>query len=214
MTLRCIVFDLDQTLASTAPILYGSWNAALESVGHAPMTPDEIIALFGPPEHVALRDAVGDADFPAAFDAYMHHYTSHHGQVRAYDGVPELLCEIQSRGIHIGILTGKGRTTTEVTLALLRLRRYISSVLTGDDLAHTKPDPEGLIVIQRRAHATPNQTLMIGDMPSDVEAARAAGVTGIAAMWDCEWPDRLLASDPDQQFDSIAKLRKFILSQM
>ncbi len=206
MTLRCAIFDLDQTVATTASLLYASWNAAIAAVGRPAMSDAEIVALFGPPEWQALRVHVGPADFPAAFDAYLRHYITHHSEVRVCDGIEDVLRDLGARGVFRAMLTGKGRATTEVTLALLGLRAQFDFVVTGDELAQPKPAPEGIELLMRRARATPAETVMIGDLPSDIGAACAAGAQSVAALWACEDPQTLLGAGPSHTAASAEEL--------
>jgi pyrophosphatase PpaX len=211
--LRCVIFDLDQTLGSTAGVLYASFNAALAAAGRPAMTPSEIVGLFGPPEWVALKSTVGGAHFPVAFDAYLRHYIASLPQVRLYDGIREVLEEAGARGIFRGVITGKGRATTEVTLMHLGVRTLLDLVLTADELPKPKPDPGGIHWILNRAGAAPEEALMVGDLPADIEAARAAGVRSGAALWDAEWPERLRAAKPDFIFETVQGLREFLASE-
>jgi HAD superfamily hydrolase (TIGR01509 family) len=210
-----VIFDLDQTIASTASLLYDSWNAAMIAIGRDPVTPEGVIAHFGPPEHVALRRVVGDKDYPAAFDAYLRHYHQHHDSiVKLYDGVADALAWLSKRGARVGMVTGKGRATTEITLTRLGVREHFDMVLTGDELKNAKPDPEGIQRILDQFDLKPSDAIMIGDMPADVESARSAGAQSGAALWDCEWRDRLRASDPDVEFETVAAMRAFLEAEV
>lgn len=213
MPVRSVIFDLDQTIASTAPILYSSWNAAMAAVGREPWTPEQIQSLFGPPEWKALQQMVGERLYAVAFDAYMRHYHAHFSQVRVYPGVRELLAELRARRVHLSLLTGKGRATAEVTLVLLGVRDLFDLVLTGDELPRPKPAPDGIHLALAHAAATPAEALMVGDMVSDVEAARAAGARSAAALWDCEWPERLRGARPDLCFETVQALRDYLMSE-
>lgn len=211
MPVRCAIFDLDQTIAGTARLLYDSWNAAMQALGRPAATDAEVTAHFGPPEWVALKSVAGDS-YPAAIDAYLRHYQANLGQVKVYAGVPELLESLGARGVFRAMLTGKGRATTEITLAHLGLRGHFDTVVTGDEIARPKPHPEGLHLILAHAGCPAGEAVMIGDMPSDIRAAHAAGMRGAAALWDCEWRDALMATRPDLALESVAALHEWLLT--
>jgi phosphoglycolate phosphatase-like HAD superfamily hydrolase len=63
--------------------------------------------------------------------------------------------------------------------------------------------------VMARAGAKANETFHIGDQPEDTEASRAAAVTALGAAWGLEDDSLLVASKPDQIFDSVKKLSKF-----
>lgn len=214
LPLRCAIFDLDQTVAATARLLFDSWNAAMHAIGRPPSTDAEIVALFGPPEWVALREVAGARDYPRAIDAYLRHYHAQHGQVRVFDGIPELLSRLGERHVFRGMITGKGRATAEVTLVGIGLRAHFDLVLTGDELTRPKPAPDGILQMLDDARCPPGDAVMIGDMPADVLCARAAGVRPVAALWDCAWRDEVLALRPGLAFESVAGLRGWIERQI
>jgi HAD superfamily hydrolase (TIGR01509 family) len=183
----------------------------MAAVGRESWTPGQIVELFGPPEHVALRQVVGEENLAVAIDAYLRHYHAHHDQVRVYGGIGELLGDLRGHGIFLGMVTGKGRATTEITLILTGLRGLFDLVLTGDELSHPKPHPEGIERILRAVGCAPSEAVMVGDMSNDVFAARAAGVGAMAALWDCEWPEELRASGPNQEFETVEALSGWLL---
>ncbi len=69
-----------------------------------------------------------------------------------YAGVPEMLTALRSAGYRLGIVTGKGRATWEVSRSLLRQGEW-EVIITDDDVRTPKPDPEGVLLALRQMGA-------------------------------------------------------------
>ncbi|WP_251081456.1 HAD family hydrolase, partial [Frankia sp. Mgl5] len=79
----------------------------------------------------------------------------------------------------LGIVTGKGSNSAEISIAQLQLAPFFPVVITGDDVAEPKPHPEGILLAMKLLQAEPQTTLYVGDSDSDIKAAKAAGVTSV-----------------------------------
>jgi phosphoglycolate phosphatase-like HAD superfamily hydrolase len=90
-------------------------------------------------------------------------------------------------------------------LAQARVDDLLTVRTSKDDAEESKPDPEIVQAALKRAGATTDRTLMIGDTPYDVEAAARAGLPTIALRCGGYWPDRAL-SGAQQIFDDPADL--------
>lgn len=95
-------------------------------------------------------------------------------------GAPELARDLAARGVPLGVVTDNGRACLSVALAAAGLDQVGWHPITRDDVARTKPAPDG-VVAAARALAAGGLIWMIGDSPRDVGAARAAaGLLGAA----------------------------------
>ena len=104
-------------------------------------------------------------------------------QTRPYPGVVEVLKEIHSMNIPMGVCTNKPEAFTRQILEGLGLSGFFSSVVGGDSTSARKPDPEPVLACLRGLVAEPASSLMIGDSVHDVHAAHAAGVTIGVVPW-------------------------------
>ena len=81
----------------------------------------------------------------------------------------------------MAIVTGRPRAEAEYFLSLHGIRHFFRTVVTMDD-APDKPDPAPVRLALERLGAAPEEALMVGDTPSDVIAATAAGVQGFGVL--------------------------------
>ncbi len=206
---------MDGTLTRTNELIFASFNHVASKYAGKTLTPREIISLFGPPEEVAIAKVVGDRDASAAMEDLCSYYQSHHRSLASlHDGVEDVLCFLQARKVRLAVFTGKGRRTTGITLNELRIAKYFDLVVSGNDVRHHKPHPEGIQHVLHAFNVRPREAVMVGDSVSDARASRAAGVRMAAALWDSYDRERLLQTLPDLRFFHVAEMLTWFRSQL
>ncbi len=212
-TIDAIVFDFDGTLADTLPLITASWNVALRDFLPRPATVEDVVARFGPTEENMLRAYLRDHDAPTIDDAiecYFAHYRGAHELAQPFAGVSEMLHQTRARGYKCGLMTGKARRAAEITLELLGWQNEFEVIVTGDDIARTKPDPEGIQKALQVLAVRPERAIYVGDMDFDIAAARAAGCHAFAAGWNAHDAASLRATKPDAWLDEPEDLWRFL----
>jgi 2-phosphoglycolate phosphatase len=195
---RAVIFDLDGTLADTFALIVSSWNAAVSGPMGRTYAPEEVIARFGLPEHGMIRRELdGHPGADEADDVFHRHYEAEHGMVSAFPGVDAMLRAIRAAGIPMGVMTGKGRRTLDITLEKLGWTDLFGSTVTGDDVTNQKPAPDGIRKVADELGVPASGCLYVGDSPVDIQAGKAAGMTSVAAAWHAHYRDRLRAEQAD-----------------
>jgi phosphoglycolate phosphatase-like HAD superfamily hydrolase len=149
-----LLFDLDGTLIDTYHLYLESYRRALTPhLGRAP-THAEIIARRPSSERRFLAEWIGEEQANSCHATMREHYAALHGALGkgVYAGVPEMLTALRSAGYRLGIVTGKGRATWEVSRSLLRQGEW-EVIITDDDVRTPKPDPEGVLLALRQMGA-------------------------------------------------------------
>lgn len=208
--ISCVIFDLDGTLTHTNPLIFASFNHVARRYLDKTFLPEEIVSLFGPPEEVAIAKLVGTDAAEEAMNEFCAYYAEHHDVLaRLYEGVKEVLAFLRQHHLLLSLFTGKSRRTTYITLNAFGLAPFFAGVVTGNDVVCHKPSGEGIQNILQHWDANPQQVIMVGDSPADVEAARDAGVHFAAALWYSYAKGRVLASHPDVTFFSVADMDRW-----
>ena len=206
---RLAILDLDGTLLDTLDDLATAVNLALADVGRPPRTVDEIEGFVGEGVRLLLERAVAPhAELAApALAAWWRHYDRHClDQTRPFDGIPALLTR---SGRHLAVHTNKpGRVARHIFKGLGLLDRFAAVV--GGDEAPRKPDPAGTLELMRRFGARPEDTVFIGDSPTDVRTARNAGVTMVAVTWGFRPRAELRAAGAVHVVDRVAELAPWL----
>ena len=194
---EAVIFDLDGTLADTIPLIVASFNAAVGPVAGKAFSQAEVIARFGPPDTLMLRKEVGDERWADVTEVYHAHYEANHGGVVVFEGVREMLRALRDAGVPMGVMTGKGRRTADITLRALGWEAWFPAVITADEAVRAKPSPDGPLEVARMLGVEAGRCAFVGDAPADIKAGRAAGMTTIAAGWHAVYREKVRALRPD-----------------
>ena len=181
MSIRGVVFDLDGTLANTVPICLEALRRTFLHYAARCYGDNEIRPMFGPTEEGIIRRVVPDrwADAVAMF---LGEYEAAHVACTApFAGVPEVLRELRHHGIQLAVVTGKGRTTTGISLERIGLSGFFDAVLTGSDSGSVKS--ERMLELSAQWCVEPRRLAYVGDMAHDVNEARAVNIVPLAAGW-------------------------------
>ncbi len=186
--IRTVLFDLDGTLADTAPDLAFALNSLLAEAGRPPLPLAQIrpVASHGSPALIQLGFGITHphADYEPLRQRLLAIYLANIArETQLFAGVAELLQEIEQRGLNWGVVTNKPAFLTEPLLAALQLRQRAASVVSGDTLAQRKPHPAPLLLASREAGSEPAACLYLGDAQRDIEAGRRAGMASLIASW-------------------------------
>jgi phosphoglycolate phosphatase len=206
---RGIVFDLDGTLIDSAGDIAAAVNHALVDNGRKPLPMATIRRFVGDGARMLCARAVGlpekHPDVDKVLDSYLAFYLAHPtDHTRWMPQARTVLDEL--RRYRLAIATNKPRSTTDVVLARLGVRSLFSVIAAGGDVMATKPSPEPILFIAKQLGLSPDQLVMIGDGPQDVEAGRRAGCRTIGVQGGFLAPERLIAAQPDVILESLAEL--------
>jgi phosphoglycolate phosphatase len=184
---RAVLFDLDGTLADTAPDLAAAVNWMRTERGLEP-TP---YALLRPTASAGARGMIGAAFGLAPgdegyeelrvqwFERYQSAMAVH---TTLFDGIVDLLDGIVEAGMTWGIVTNKPARFTDPLVPQIGLA-HAGCVISGDTTPHAKPHPAPLLEAARRLELDPTHCWYVGDDLRDIEAGRAAGMVTVACAW-------------------------------
>jgi len=186
--LRGVLFDLDGTLIDSAPDLAGAANRLRAEHGLAPLPLADLRPMVGSGARgmvgVAFGVAPGEPRFERLRDAFLSLYEAGLLELtRPFDGVDDLLGELEAAGIPWGIVTNKATRFTMPIVTGLGLAQRAAVVVCGDTTPHAKPHPEPLFHAARAMGLAPADLVYVGDDLRDAQAAQAAGMTMVAATW-------------------------------
>lgn len=213
--MRAVLFDLDGTLADTAPDLAASIDAMLRGMGRPTRGEDAVRAWIGNGVTALVARALTGAD-DAPVDPVLHAralerfwplYRQHNGRrSRLYPGVREGLEHLGQQGMRLGCVTNKPRAFTLPLLAHLGLGERFSSIVCGDDPTGRKPDPAPLLAAAERLECAVEETLLVGDSSNDVHAARAAGMAVWCVPYGYNHGRDIRDARPDRVIDDLRDL--------
>lgn len=211
MAQRALLLDLDGTIADTLPLIFDAFRHAIAPWTGSMPDDDAIEATFGPPERGCIALLAPTADLDEAERRFFAFYEDgHEGAVRLFDGIAALVERVRRRGWKVAVVTGKSRRTAEFSLRELGLWDRLDLLVSNDDLTRGKPDPEGIMLASARLGIPVDRLLMVGDMPADVEAGRAAGAATAAVTWAAFRPELLRMAGADFVCERVEELAEVV----
>jgi HAD superfamily hydrolase (TIGR01549 family) len=182
--ISAVLFDLDGTLINTKRLYLEAYRRALQPDLGRLLTDAEMLAIGSRTERRVFESFLPAGNGAECMQRFYQHYAELHAShfEGLYPGVAELLQTLRLRGVPLGIVTGKSRRAWEVTAAATELGPF-DVVVVEDDVTQPKPDPSGLHAALIALGRGPTEALYVGDGAHDLQAARAAGILGVAALW-------------------------------
>jgi len=183
---RLVLFDLDGTLADTAPDLAGAVNRMRSARGIAPLPIAELRPLASHGARGLVGRAFGVApEDPGYEDLKQEFFREYESalcvQSALFPSIAETLAEFDTAGVLWGIVTNKIARFTQPLVRALGLADRAACIVSGDTTPYPKPHPAPLLYALDVTGVAANAALYVGDDRRDVEAGRAAGMRTVVA---------------------------------
>lgn len=214
---EAVLFDLDGTLADTAPDLGGVVNILLEQEGRPQKTLEMLRPYTSQGVRGLLKAGFGIDATHAEYDALAQRFLDIYIQrlcleTRLFEGIPELLDRLEAMNLGWGIVTNKRMRFTEPLVKLLQLTPRTNCVVSGDTVAEAKPSPLPVLHACRLLECRPEKTLYVGDDRRDIVAGNAAGCKTVAVSYGYlgdsgpvhSWGADLVIDHPDELAEYLA----------
>ena len=190
------IFDLDGTLLSTLGDLAASCNYALRTNGMPERTIDEVRVFVGNGVKKLMERAVPNGEDNPAFEKtysdFRKHYMVHNlDTTKPYDGVMDLLKELNSRGKKVAVVSNKFYAATQ-ELCRHFFGNLVQVAIGEREDIRKKPAPDTVIEAMRQLGVTTEGAVYIGDSDVDIETARNSGMPCISVLWGFRDRDFLL----------------------
>ncbi|MGE5507592.1 MAG: HAD family hydrolase, partial [Chitinophagales bacterium] len=176
-----VMLDVDGTLINTIDLAVRTLGEALAGLtGCVP--PEEALrsSMHLPTLGTAAAFHPADPDLLAA--RWMEGFRSRFGENYLYEGVREGLAGLREAGFRLAAVTSETREELDHTLAFFGLDSYFDATVAVDEVPRRKPAPDSLLKGLELLGAGPHEALYLGDSPTDLQASRAAGLPGAAAL--------------------------------
>jgi phosphoglycolate phosphatase-like HAD superfamily hydrolase len=183
MPTRAIIFDIDGTLVDSNDAHAKAWLETLEEDGLA-VSFDAVRRAIGMGSDKLLPavvkiDAESDRGKRLAARSGALFKQKFLPSVRPFPQTRELFEKLTSMGLRVGIATSARGDELERLLEVARVRDLVDEHTTSDDVDASKPEPDVVQVALNKLRCRPEQAIMVGDTPYDIQAAAAAGVASI-----------------------------------
>lgn len=185
-TIQTILFDFDYTLVDSSRGATECINAALISLGLAPVRRSAACQTIGLSLQEAFLRLVGH-QYQHLAELFERRFIDHADRVMlAHTSllapVRSTVEQLKQAGFTLGIVSTNLSYRIEALLEREQLRPAFSAITGGEQVTRHKPDPEGLLMTIARLGGVPAQTMYVGDSLTDAETARRAGVSFTAVL--------------------------------
>ncbi|MGN6804749.1 MAG: HAD family hydrolase [Trinickia sp.] len=185
---RGVLFDLDGTLADTAPDLAAAVNKMRVDRGLDMVPLDTLRPLASAGARGLIGGAFGigpeDHGYASMRDEFLANYEADLCiETTLFPGIAELLDVLDARNVRWGIVTNKVGRLTMPLVEQLGLASRAACVVSGDTTPHSKPHPAPLLHAAESLAMRPERIVYIGDDLRDVQAGFAAGMITVAAAY-------------------------------
>lgn len=214
---RACIFDLDGTLADTLRSIAYFGNGTLRAFGLPELDVQLYRYLVGDGAAVlmermlkAANAAPGSVDIAAFRAEYDRRYESEPMRLVApYPGLPELLTDLKSRGMKLGVISNKPDNMV-VFIANALYPSLLDAVHGQLPGVPRKPDPAALLSLAQELDQNPDSILYVGDSGLDMDAGRSAGMDTCGALWGFRGREELMDHGAMFLAEDAAELKEII----
>lgn len=214
--LKAVLFDFDGTLADTYDIIHFAFQGIYKEFLNRSVTKQDIVALFGPPEDIIIEQQFkAHGDIKPILKHYYDLYHRHHPDYsQPQPEMLNLLKLLKRQNLKIGIITGKGNKSLQISLCHLFPDISFDVTVAGDEVETPKPHPEGLNKALHVLGCTPRDAVFIGDSDFDICAGKAVGMQTIGVTWFDPERQFQFSEKPDILVHSVADLKSHLLNMV
>ncbi len=186
--IRTVLFDLDGTLADTAPDLAFALNELLTEQNKPTLPIDQIRSVVSHGGKAIIELGFGNASDVSEFEVlrkrFLHIYQENlTNQTTLFPGMDELLTRIETNNLSWGIVTNKPAWLTSPLMKQLNLTNRAASIISGDTLPQRKPHPAPMLLACKETGSKAAECLYVGDAERDILAGNNAGMKTLVALY-------------------------------
>lgn len=215
MRWKYLFFDLDGTL--TDPMV-GITSAVQYALRHFDIEVNDLRTLcpfIGPPLKDSFREFynLSDADAQIALDKYREYFAPKGiFENTLYDGIPQLLADMQQRGAVMAIATSKPTLFAEQIARHFGIADHFT-LISGSMLDGSRDAKVDVIrhALDQLRITDPSQVVMIGDRRFDIEGARQTGIDSIGVLYGYGSREEIDAARPGAIATDVARLHELLL---
>jgi pyrophosphatase PpaX len=202
---QAVIFDVDGTLLDTKEFILRSFEHVFQALGLPCPSRNDISVVMGQPLEECYRAFASQLDAALLCKRHRSFQEDNLSLVVPFENTARTLVTLREHGIKLAAVTTRKQTGRQ-SLRYAGIEDMLSSVVTGDDVEHFKPHPEGVHKALGELNVPAIQAIMVGDLAVDIQAGKRAGTATAAALYGFSTKESLAASQPDYMLADIAEL--------
>jgi haloacid dehalogenase superfamily, subfamily IA, variant 1 with third motif having Dx(3-4)D or Dx(3-4)E len=208
---RLIILDFDGTLGDTRANIVLTMRRTLVRLGYAVPDEDTIAATIGVPLEKGFEQmlpGISPDDVALCARTYREIFQECRKEMvpGLFPHVMETLAALEESGCVLTIASSRSYGSLKEFLREMGIAPYISYVLGANSVTHAKPHPEPVLKTMADTGFTADETLVVGDMPVDIQMGKGAGARTCAVTYGNASRDELIAAGADYVIDDFSEL--------
>lgn len=179
--IKAVIFDMDGVLIDAKEWHYDALNQALRLFGLEISRADHLTTFDGLPTRKKLEMLSVTDGLPVALHGFINDlkqaYTMEIVAARCRPTFVHqyALAKLKARGLRLAVASNSVRNSVEAMMERSSLDRYLDLMLSNEDVARPKPDPEIYVTAMDKLGISPGEALIVEDNDHGIRAARASG---------------------------------------
>lgn len=218
MNIKLAIFDFDGTIADTRKAIIVAKQETMKKLGLRIASEEECASTIGLSSKSGFQKSYPELS-EEMLDQCVVIYREFFEEKRLefppelFPGMIEVLEFLNEKGIVCTIATSRNGKSCREFLEQLGIAKYFSYVLCAEDTTLLKPNPEPVLKTLADLKLAPEEALVIGDMPMDIQMAKGAGVSACGVTYGNATGEELLAAGADFVIDDICALKELLLEK-
>lgn len=206
---QTFLFDLDGTLVDHFAAIHRAHSYTMRQLGLPAPTMEQVRAAVGGGVELAVSRLVGKERTAAALSIYRPYWDATMLEdVTLLPGAGELLTALHSRGSKLAVFTNKHGPSSRKVCDHLGITSLFDGIFGATDTPWLKPQPEFAHYALGKLGAKADSTLLVGDSPFDVQAAKNGGFRCWCVTTGTHTEPQLIAAGADRVFADLVALRR------
>jgi phosphoglycolate phosphatase len=210
---KAIIFDWDNTLVDSWPVIGDALNTTLTAYGHEPWTPNEVRSRVRKSMRESFPDLFGDKWQDAAELFYARYGEIHAELIEPIDGIEEMLAELTACEIYLAVVSNKTGKYLRLEADHLDWTRYFGPIIGAMDAKQDKPAKDPVLLAMQDGPIlgdpwNPNDIWFVGDTDIDMECALNANCTPVLLRKNTPEPGEFDTFPPQFEFQTGQALCK------
>ena len=177
---RAVLFDWDNTLIDSWPVIEDAMNATLTTFGHPPWSRAEVKTRVRKSMRDSFPKLFGDKWEEAGKVFYARYDEIHVARLTPIEGAAEMLAELADLGIYLAVVSNKKGEFLRREAAALGWDRHLRRLVGALDAPRDKPAVEPVLLALEGSGIAPNGAVWLaGDADIDLECAQNAGLVPV-----------------------------------
>ena len=216
MTFKAVIFDLDGTLIDSAVDIADSLNIVLENYNLPTHSVNTYKNLIGNGIKQLVNDALPEQARTAKVkencikEMFEHYNANCLNKTQPYDGINEMLTELDSKGIKTAVLSNKADAFTRKMVAELFPKNNFKYVVGVTNETDKKPNPINALRISKDLGVEPQEIIYLGDSGVDMQTAVNAGMYAVGALWGFKSKEEIIENGAEVVIKNPLELLKVL----